>query len=157
MRAGGDETFADGAGPVLGRDRHLPCDPVLADPGQRGRDDPLAQVSQRHSAGEPGDKVPRQGLVARHDRGVQPVRLRIPVPDPDLRTRCGARGPALGQGGNVIIADLVTPAGLPGWENSLANPAVGRLVVHPEDDGGLSQLHDRLPVGSALDLVSLRF
>jgi len=42
MGAGGDEALADGAGPMLGRDRHLTRGPVLADPVQRRRDDPLA-------------------------------------------------------------------------------------------------------------------
>jgi hypothetical protein len=40
--AGGDEPLADGAGPVLGRDGDPARGPVLADPVQRGRDDPLA-------------------------------------------------------------------------------------------------------------------
>jgi hypothetical protein len=92
--ARGDEPFADGAGPVLGRDAHAARGPVLADPVKRGRDDPLAQVGQRHAARQPGDDVPGRGLVTGHDRRVQPVRLGRPVTYPDVRPRRGARGPA---------------------------------------------------------------
>jgi hypothetical protein len=138
LRTGRDQPLADGAGPVFGRDRQLARGPVIADPRQRGRDHPLAQVGERHAAFKPGEKVPSPGLVAGHDRGVQPVRLGRPVADPDLRPRRGARGPARRQGGDVLAVDLVAAAGLPGRKQALADPSVSGLVVHPEDVGGLS-------------------
>jgi hypothetical protein len=42
LGAGGDKPFADGAGAVFRRDRHPAFGPFVADPVQRGRDDPLA-------------------------------------------------------------------------------------------------------------------
>jgi hypothetical protein len=137
-RPGGDEPFADGAGPVFGRDVQVACGPVRADLVQRRCDDPLAQVGYRDAAGEPGENLPRRGLVAGNDRGVQPVRLGRPVTHPDLRWRRGARGPAFRQSTDVTIADLVATRGLPGGEHSLAYPSVRGLIVHPEDVGGFA-------------------
>jgi hypothetical protein len=136
--AGRDEPLADGAGPVLHRDGHRARGPFLADPVQRRRDDPLAQVGQRHAVGEPGEIVPRQRLVTGHDRGVQPVRLGRPVayPDPCPRGRSG--GPASGQGTDVAVVDVVAAPMLPGGQNSLTHPPVRGLVVHPEGVGGLA-------------------
>ncbi|HLI39979.1 MAG TPA: DUF1731 domain-containing protein [Streptosporangiaceae bacterium] len=104
--AGRDEPLADGAGPVLGGDRHLARGPAVADAAQRGRDDLLAQLGQRHAARQPGHDVPGLGLVAAGNRGVQPVRLGAPVAHPDLGARRRARGPAGGQHGGVgAVAD----------------------------------------------------
>ena len=49
LRTRRDQPLADGAGPVFGRDRQLARGPVVADPRQRRRDDPLAQVGERHN------------------------------------------------------------------------------------------------------------
>jgi hypothetical protein len=138
MRAGGDEPLANGAGPVLGRDRDLARGPLLAYPAQRGRNDPLAQIEHRHALGQPAELLPGQRLVAVHDRVVQPRGLGRPVPDPDLGPRRGAGRPALGQRDDVRVADLVAAPGLPGRERALPHPPVGGLVVHPERLGGLA-------------------
>ena len=71
----GEQSLADRAGPVLGRDGDLPGGPAVADPAQRRGEDPLAQVHQRHSVGQPGQSLAGPGLLARDDRRVQPVRL----------------------------------------------------------------------------------
>jgi hypothetical protein len=132
VHAGGDEPLADRAGPVLGRDRDLTRGPFVSDPAQRGRDDPLAQVDQRHARGQPRHIVPGQRLVTGHDRVVQPAGLGRPVADLYLGPRRRARGALLGQREDVGVADLVAAARLPGRERALPDPGVGGLVMHPE-------------------------
>jgi hypothetical protein len=142
VRPRGDEPLADGAGPVLDRDGELAGGPLLTDPAQRRRYDQLAQIRHRHAVGEPVQVVPCPGLVPGHDRRVQPVGLRRPVANPDFGPRRRAGGTALRQRPDVALADLVTARGLPRRKHSVAHPAVGGLVVHPEGVGGLPQLHD---------------
>ena len=66
------------------------------------------------------------------------VKLQVPAgaanPSPPI-------GPALGQRADVIVADVVTAASLPGGERALPHPGVGGLVVHTESVRGLTHLH----------------
>jgi hypothetical protein len=67
---GGDQPFADRAGPVLLGDGGAPGRPVVTNPAQRRRDDMLTQVDQAHPARQPAKPVAGHGLLTLGDRRV---------------------------------------------------------------------------------------
>jgi hypothetical protein len=99
MEPGGDKSLADRGRAVLDGDGQFAGGPVRADPAQCRGDDLVTQSGERHSGGDAPEIVPRLGLVPGHQRRVQPVGLRCPVPDPDLLRRLDACRPQPGAGG----------------------------------------------------------
>ncbi len=104
-------------------------------------DDPVAKVDKRDTGGEPVKTLPRQGLISGDERRVQPVSLRRPVTHLYLQLGRPAGRAARSERADIGLKYLVTPAVFPGREHSLANPAVGRLVMHAKRFGRFADLH----------------
>src|SRR5689334_21505900 len=79
----GEQPLADRTGPVLLGDGDPARFPVVTELAQRGRDDVLAEVDERHSGRQPSEPVARLRLLARGDRRIQAPGLGRPVPDVD--------------------------------------------------------------------------
>ena len=114
--------------------------PARADVAHGGHDQPLDDVENRRSAvAQPRHDGEGRAFVPGEQGGVEPLGVPVPAPYPD-GGRCRAGLGAGGfQGTQVGFGDDVGSPDLLCGQQSLADPAVGRLVVHAEVFGGLLQ------------------
>jgi hypothetical protein len=141
VRPQGNKALTDDTGAVLSGDADDAGGPFVAEAAERWPDDAFAKVDKRDTGREPVKTLPGPGLISGDECRVQPVSLRRPVTHLYLRLRRPAGSAARSERADVGLKYLVTPAVLPCRQNSLANPAVGRLVMHAKRFGRVADLH----------------